>query len=307
MAIPNYQALMLPILWFARDGKERSVREAIDRVSAELGLTEAERMQLLPSGQQPTIDNRVNWAVSYLKKAGVLEATRRAHFRITLRGKEILAEGPSRVDVRFLERFPEFVEFRNLRNTRSPAAGKASAETIVSVEEETPQEEIESAYQKLRNELASEIIQQVMGCSPGFFERLVIDLLLRMGYGGTRRDAGEAIGRSGDGGIDGIIKEDRLGLDVIYIQAKRWQGSVGRPEIQKFVGALQGQRARKGIFITTSSFTSEATHYVSFIDTKVILIDGELLANLMIDHGVGVTTAVTYEIKRVDSDYFADT
>jgi restriction system protein len=220
---------------------------------------------------------------------------------------EVIAEAPGRVDVRFLERFPEFIEFRNLRNTRSPAAGRGSVDTIVSVEEETPQEEIESAYQKLRNELASEIIQQVMGCSPAFFERLVIDLLLTMGYGGTRRDAGEAIGRSGDGGIDGIIKEDRLGLDVIYIQAKRWQGSVGRPEIQKFVGALQGQRARKGIFITTSSFTSEATHYVSFIDTKVILIDGELLANLMIDHGVGVTTAVTYEIKRVDSDYFADT
>jgi restriction system protein len=307
MAIPNYQALMLPILRFAGDGKEHSVREAIDRVSAELALTEGERTQMLPSGQQPTIDNRVNWAVSYLKKAGVLEATRRAHFRVTARGMEVIAEAPARVDVRFLERFPEFVEFRNLRNTRSTSAGRGSVETTISVEEETPQEEIESAYQKLRNELASEIIQQVMGCSPAFFERLVIDLLLRMGYGGTRRDAGEAIGRSGDGGIDGIIKEDRLGLDVIYIQAKRWQGSVGRPEIQKFVGALQGQRARKGIFITTSSFTSEATHYVSFIDTKVILIDGELLANLMIDHGVGVTTAVTYEIKRVDSDYFADT
>jgi restriction system protein len=170
----------------------------------------------------------------------------------------------------------------------------------------TPQEEIEGAYQKLRNELASELVQQVLSCSPAFFEKLVIDLLLTMGYGGTRRDAGEAIGRSGDGGIDGIIKEDRLGLDAIYIQAKRWQGTVGRPEIQKFVGALQGQRARKGIFITTSSFTADATQYAAMIETKVVLIDGNMLASLMIDHGVGVTTAVTYEIKRVDSDYFLE-
>ncbi|MBV9109713.1 MAG: restriction endonuclease [Gemmatimonadetes bacterium] len=306
MAIPDYQSLMLPVLQFACDEKEHSTREAIDVLASTCALTDEERNRLLPSGQQPTFDNRVNWAVSYLKKAGVLQATRRAHFRITSRGLDLLREAPARVDVKLLERFPEFVEFRNLRNTRSmngvPPVGPNAEEE----EDETPQEAIESAYQKLRNELASELIQQVLSCSPAFFERLVIDLLLQMGYGGTRRDAGEAIGRSGDGGIDGIIKEDRLGLDVIYIQAKRWQGSVGRPEIQKFVGALQGQRARKGIFITTSTFTADAVQYTSYIDTKVILIDGRMLASLMIDHGVGVTTAVAYEIKRMDSDYFSD-
>lgn len=304
MSIPDYQTLMLPVLQFAQDGAEHSTRDAVEALSAKFKLTDDEKSQLLPSGQQPKFANRVNWSISYLKKACLLESTRRAHFRITERGRGVLLERPVRVDVNYLERFTEFIEFRSLRNTRSGSG--ASTDVVVVRDDETPQEEIESAYQKLRNELASEIIQQVLGCSPAFFERLVIDLLLQMGYGGTRRDAGEAIGRSGDGGIDGIIKEDRLGLDVIYIQAKRWQGSVGRPEIQKFVGALQGQRARKGIFITTSTFTNEALQYTLYIDTKVILIDGELLANLMIDHGVGVTTAVRYEIKRVDSDYFTD-
>ena len=172
--------------------------------------------------------------------------------------------------------------------------------------EQTPEEEIEAAYQRIRNDLADEIVQQIMSCSPAFFERLVIDLLVRMGYGGTRKDAGQAVGKSGDGGIDGIIKEDRLGLDVIYLQAKRWEGTVGRPEIQKFVGALQGQRARRGIFITTSSFTKEAVQYTSMIENKVVLIDGEMLAKLMIDHGVGVSAVATYEVKRVDTDYFSD-
>lgn len=297
---------MLPVLQYSQDRSEHSTREAIDALAPVLRLTEAERNELLPSGQQTRFANRVNWSISYLKKAGLLESTRRAHFRITERGLSVLREQPSKIDLALLEQFPEFVEFRSLRNTRV-SSSTSPGEAIAEQEPETPLEEIESAYQKLRNELASELIQQVMSCSPAFFEKLVIDLLLQMGYGGTRHDAGEAIGRSGDGGIDGIIKEDRLGLDVIYIQAKRWQGSVGRPEIQKFVGALQGQRARKGIFITTSTFTGDAVQYTSHIDTKVILIDGELLATLMIDHGVGVTTSVTYEIKRVESDYFADT
>lgn len=304
MTIPGFQVLTLPILQFAEDGREHSTREVMDAVAGQLGLSEEERSELVPSGQQARFDNRITWAVSYLKKAGLLEYTRRGYFRITERGHAVLAERPEKVDIKFLERFPEFIAFRSLRNTR--AVAPESVGVVAAGEEETPLEAIESAYQKLRNELAADLIQQVMGCSPAFFERLVIDLLLKMGYGGTRRDAGEAIGKSGDGGIDGIIKEDRLGLDVIYIQAKRWQGTVGRPEIQKFVGALQGQRARKGIFITTSTFTNEALHYVGYIDTKVILIDGDLLANLMIDHGVGVNTTVAYEIKRIDSDYFED-
>ena len=182
----------------------------------------------------------------------------------------------------------------------------ASVDLDESTAEQTPEEEIEAAYQRIRNELADEIVQQIMSCSPSFFERLVVDLLVRMGYGGTRKDAGQAVGKSGDGGIDGIIKEDRLGLGVIYLQAKRWEGPVGRPEIQKFVGALQGQRARRGIFITTSSFTREALQYTSMIENKVVLIDGEMLAQLMIDHGVGVSSVASYEIKRVDTDYFAE-
>ena len=220
---------------------------------------------------------------------------------------QVLETEPARVDMKYLERYPEFVAFRTKRNRsdgdRSPDISFPQNEAV---ENETPEEAIEAAHQRLRNELAEELLQQIMACSPAFFERLVVDLLLRMGYGGTRKDAGQAIGRSGDGGIDGIIKEDRLGLDAIYIQAKRWEGSVGRPEIQKFVGALQGQRARKGIFITTSSFTRDATNYASMIENKVVLIDGEMLAKLMIDSNVGVSAIVTYDIKRVDSDYFTE-
>jgi restriction system protein len=205
--------------------------------------------------------------------------------------------------MKLLERFPEYLEFRSPSTDGGPGAPALMNEPAV---EQTPEEEIEAAYQRIRNDLADELLQQIMSCSPAFFERLVVDLIVRMGYGGNRKEAGQAVGKSGDGGIDGIIKEDRLGLGVIYLQAKRWEGSVGRPEIQKFVGALQGQRARRGIFITTSFFTKEAVQYTSMIENKVVLIDGEMLAQLMIDHGVGVSPVATYEIKRVDSDYFAE-
>jgi restriction system protein len=303
MSIPDYQTIMLPLLRFASDGQEHSVREAIDVLAKQFSLSVDERDQLLPSGQQAIFDNRVNWAVTYMKKAGLLEPTRRAHFRVTPRGGDVVRSNPPRIDGKFLEQFAEFQQFKTKRNIASVAT-PAPKVLAPQEDDETPEEAIEGAYQRLRSALAAELLDQVMACSPAFFERLVIDVLVTMGYGGTRRDAGEAIGRSGDAGIDGIIKEDRLGLDVIYIQAKRWDGAVGRPEIQKFVGALQGQRARKGIFITTSSFTKEALQYASMIDTKVVLIDGDLLAQLMIDHGVGVAPMATYELKRVDSDYF---
>ena len=205
------------------------------------------------------------------------------------------------INAKFLEQFPEFIEFRAKRTNNGKPT---SLEETRHSEEQTPEEIIENAYQSIRNNLASELIQQIMDCSPTFFERLVVDLLVKMGYGGTRMDAGQAVGQSGDGGIDGIIKEDRLGLDVLYIQAKRWEGSVGRPEIQKFVGALQGQRAKKGIFVTTSSFSKQAVDYVSLIESNVVLIDGEMLAKLMIDHSIGVSAIAAYEIRRVDSDYF---
>lgn len=303
MPIPDYQTLMLPLLRFAADSHEHTTREAVEVLATEFRLTPAERNELLASGQQAIFNNRIGWANSYLKKAGLLESPRRGALRITAKGKQILGENPSRIDVKFLERFPEFIEFRDTsRNNREAT----STETVVIATEQTPEEALELAHQSLRRSLAQDILSRILSCSPTFFERLVVELLVKMGYGGSRRDAGERIGQSGDGGIDGIIKEDRLGLDTIYIQAKRWQGSVGRPEIQKFVGALQGQRAKKGVFITTSFYTAEAIDYASRIDTKVVLIDGQLLANLMMDFDVGVSVSASYIVKRIDSDYFEE-
>ncbi|MDZ7314763.1 MAG: restriction endonuclease [candidate division KSB1 bacterium] len=301
MTIPDYQSIMLPLLRFAGDGGEHSLRETIEALADEFRLTDEERSRLLPSGQQAFFDNRVGWARTYLKKAGLLETTRRGYYRITERGKQVLRQKPAKIDTAFLLQFPEFGEF-----IKTSRIGSNEPQDKQGEETQTPEEMIETAYQKLRQGLASELLQLIKDRSPAFFERLVIDLLVRMGYGGTRKDAGEAIGRTGDGGIDGIIKEDRLGLDIVYVQAKRWESAVGRPEIQKFAGALQGQRARKGIFITTSSFTQDALDYVARIDSKIVLIDGDMLAQLMIDHNVGVTTVASYELKRIDSDYFTE-
>lgn len=300
MAIPDFQSIMLPLLRFAGDNQEHSLRQAIEALAKEFGLNDAEQKELLPSGQQPIFDNRVGWARSYMKKAGLLESPRRGYFRITQRGLDALGKTPSKIDIHFLQQFSEFVEFRSLRRHADGAIEEPGPS------EETPGEALEAAYLKVRQSLAAEVLQAVKACSPAFFERLVVDLLVKMGYGGSRQDAGSAVGRSGDDGIDGIIKEDRLGLDIIYIQAKRWDGMVGRPEIQKFAGALQGQRARKGIFITTSSFSKEAEEYVSRIDSKIVLIDGERLARLMIDHNVGISPVSSYEIKKIDSDYFTE-
>ncbi len=303
MAIPDFQTIMLPLLRFAADGKEHRVRDSIDGLADHFGLTEAERRDMLPSGQQPTFDNRVAWARTYMKKAVLLQAPRRGYFKLTDRGRGVLAENPEQVNIQYLIRYPEFVEFRSQRGTRSK---KDHESDVPQPTKETPEEVVESAYQEIREDLSTEIISTVKVCSPRFFERLVVDLLVEMGYGGTRKDAGQAIGATGDGGIDGIIKEDRLGLDIVYVQAKRWEATVGRPDIQKFAGALQGQRARKGVFITTSAFSKEALDYVETIDSKIILIDGDTLADLIIDYGVGVTPFATYELKRVDSDYFAE-
>jgi restriction system protein len=302
MPIPDYQTLMLPLLRFSADGKDHTTREAMEVLATEFQLTPAERNELLASGQQAVFNNRVGWANSYLKKAGLLESPRRGALRITARGGQVIGENPPRIDVKYLERFPEFIEFRDASKNNQ----ETTIEAAVTALEQTPEEALELAHQSLRRSLAQDILSRILSCSPTFFERLVVELLVKMGYGGSRRDAGERIGQSGDGGIDGIIKEDRLGLDTIYIQAKRWQGSVGRPEIQKFVGALQGQRARKGVFITTSWYTAEAIDYTSRIDTKVVLIDGQLLANLMMDFDVGVSISASYVVKRIDSDYFEE-
>lgn len=304
MEIPDYQSTMLPLLRATEDGKEHSLRETIEFLANEFNLTDEERKELLPSGQQAIFDNRVGWACTYMKKAGLLESTRRGYFLITERGREVLKRNPKVINDRFLTQFPEFLEFQTRKSKKSTS--NKNDKKLDIVESNTPAEIIESAYQSLRNSIASDLLDTVRSCSPMFFERLVIDLLLKMGYGGSRLDAGKAIGRSGDSGIDGIIKEDKLGLDTIYIQAKRWDGTVSRPEIQKFAGALHGQRSRKGIFITTSSFSKEAWEYASSIDIKIILIDGERLTQLMMDHGVGVSTSATYEIRKIDRDYFSE-
>lgn len=295
---------MLPLLRFASDGQEHSLREAISAVADAFNLTEEERSRLLPSGRKPVIDDRVGWARVYMGQAGLLESTRRGFFRITPRGMKLLSSNPQVVNDETLKQYPEFVDFR-FRKSKKRTEASSNAD-FPSQGESTPEETLEDAYRSIRNRLAVELLEQVKGCSPAFFERLVVQLLVAMGYGGTLEDAGEAIGRSGDGGIDGIIKEDRLGLDLIYLQAKRWEGTVSRPEIQKFAGALQGRRAKKGVFITTSEFSREAREFASAIDTKIILIDGNELAEYMIDFNVGVAVESVYEIKRIDSDYFME-
>jgi len=303
--IPASQTLMLPVLKLAADGEEHKFSHAVDALADQFALSQEERNELLPSGSQAVFNNRVGWARSYLKQAGLLGAPKRGFFVITPKGQELLAKNPPEINVTLLEQYPEFVEFRNRRKEKSESDNESTDQTAPEqVTNETPEDALASAYKKLRTSLEAEILSAVKESSPSFFERVVVDLLVKMGYGGNRQDAGRAMGKSGDGGIDGIINEDRLGLDVIYIQAKRWEGSVGRPEIQKFAGALQGQRARKGVFITTSNFTKEAKEYASLIESKIILIGGEQLAKLMAEHNVGVSTVGMYEVKKLDSDYF---
>ncbi len=301
MPVPDFQSIMLPLLRHCADGQEHSKGDILPFLGKEFGLSDADMTELLPTGRQGKFDNRVGWAKSYLKQAGLLETTGRGLFRISERGRQVLREAPHRVDMKYLERFPEYQAFKS--RTRERARAPVTAGEI---DQTTPEEMLESGYQALRSTLAADILQLVKGVSPAFFERLVMQLLLKMGYGGTRDDAGQVVGKSGDGGIDGIINEDRLGLDVIYIQAKRWDGDVGRPEIQKFVGALAGNKASKGVFITTSGFSKEARAYAGQVNSKVVLIDGAMLADLMIDYNIGVSTRETYEIKRVDSDFFAE-
>lgn len=307
MAVPDYQSLMLPLLQFAaRKGTEISTSEAVEVLAKELGLTEDDLREMLPSGVQPTFVNRVGWAATYMKKAGLLETTRRGFYQITDRGRDLLEKQPKTINVELLRQYPEFREFEGPKDTRS--SNKASKQKALSeTSAATPLEQLEAAYESLRDKLADELLAKLKKVSPAFFEKVVVELLVKMGYGGSRADAGKAIGKSGDGGIDGIIKEDKLGLDVVYVQAKRWDSNpVGRPDVMQFVGALQAQRANKGIFITTSRFTEDASSYVSQIGSKIVLIDGEQLTNLMIEHDVGVSTVSLYPVKKVDSDYFEE-
>lgn len=302
MAMPTYEDIMLPFLKRLSDGQVHSLQELRQVLADELQLTEEERTRQFPSGLQSIFYNRLGWARTYLKKAMLIEAITSGRFQITERGRKVLQTNPSRIDNRLLTQFAEFKEFKSHYQVKAD-----QTETEDSGEaDKTPSEMIHSYYQELRNTLAEDLLQQISDRSPAFFEHLVLDLLLKMGYGGSREDAAQVVGKSGDEGIDGIIKEDRLGLDVIYVQAKRWKNSVGSPEIQGFIGALQLKGAHKGIFITTSTFTQAAKEIAARVGTRIVLIDGLQLAQLMIDYGVGVATETVYEIKRIDSDYFME-
>jgi restriction system protein len=302
--IPDYQTLMLPLLRLYETQEALSISELEPILAEQFSLTEEERTRLLPSGKQRTFLNRIGWARTHLGKAGLLESPQRSLWRLTARGREVLQQNPTRIDVTFLEQFAEFLEFQNTRRPNDAILENPLPQAAF----QTPEEALDFGYSQLYQTLIQSILEQVKACSPSFFEQLVVELLVKMGYGGTVQDAGQVVGRSGDGGIDGIIKEDKLGLDVIYLQAKRWDSVVGRPEIQKFVGALAGHGARKGVFITTSHFTEEALNYARnpVNNIKIVLIDGQQLSALMIAHNLGVSVTRVIEVKRVDSDYFTE-
>jgi restriction system protein len=304
MAIPDYQSIMLPLLESISDCKEHKMRNVTDELALRLGVTEEEQKELLPSGVAPVFYNRTAWAKTYLKKAGLIDSPKQGIVTISKRGLDVLKQKPTLINVKFLKQFTEFLEFQ----TTKKEEGEIEIDSNEDQSIETPEELLETAYLKIRKSLASELLNRVVELSPAFFEKLVVELLVKMGYGGSIKDAGKAMGKSGDEGIDGTIKEDKLGLDIIYIQAKRWKpgNTVGRPELQKFVGALAGQGAKKGIFITTSSFTKEASEYTPRNETKIVLIDGNQLTQLMIDYNLGCTTQQTYEVKKMDSDYFGE-
>ena len=304
MAIPDFQSLMLPLLKAASDGQSHSINNVCEKLATEFSLTEEELNQYLASGSQKIFYNRVYWAKAYLKMAGLVENVSRGFFKITLVGVDVLKQQPSEINIKFLRRFQSFIDSTTKRDEEKEINTSEVVEVNI---DKTPEEIISNNYLKIRKALAFELLSKVKQCTPAFFETLVVDLLVKMGYGGSLKEAGKATRLTNDGGIDGIIKEDKLGLDVIYIQAKRWESqSVGRPDIQSFVGALDGQRANKGVFITTSKFADSAIEYVKTISKKVILIDGEQLANFMIDYGLGISTFTTYELKKIDHDYFED-
>jgi restriction system protein len=301
--IPDFQTLMLPLLKLISDGKEYKMRTVEEMLAEQFNLTKEELVELLPSGTDYIFKNRIGWSKTYLKKAGLIDSYKRGCITISEKGKVIIDSNPPIINVKFLKQFPEFLAFQI---PQKKEAVEIEQEIGEETKQQNPEELIELGYIKIRQSLEQDLLSKLKTVDPYFFERIVVELLVKMGYGGSIQDAGRAIGKSGDEGIDGIIKEDKLGLDVIYIQAKRWEGVVGRPEVQKFVGALAGQRAKKGVFITTSNFTKEATQYAMQMDTKIVLIDGEKLAQYMIDYNLGVSVQNTYEIKKIDSDYFEE-
>lgn len=305
MSIPDYQSIMLPILQLGADGLEHRTRDAIVQLGKDFHLTEDEMTELSPSGQDYVFSNRYGWARTYLKKAGLIHYTGWGRFRITDAGRALLGEKPLKIDVALLKRYPAFLEFYGGSKTEEASANTSVTKPKLS--DETPEELIASAHFELRKLVQSELLAKVVGGTPKAFERLVVKLLTRMGYGGSVSDAGHALGRPHDGGIDGVINQDKLGLDRIYIQAKRWRdATVGSVEVQGFVGALAGRKARRGVFITTSKFSREAISYAASLENTVILVDGGRLVELMFEYGLGVSTQNTYEIKVIDNDFFEE-
>lgn len=302
MAIPDFQSVMRPVLATVQNGMPMPLNEVRERVAEQFQLTEEERKERLPSGHQTVINNRVGWARTYLNKAGLLCIPTKGMVQITPRGVIALADGPERITVKWLKQFPEFADF----HTAKPRELDVPALLDVEVAETTPDEQLADAHQALVQSLADELLVQVRAATPSFFEQLVVDLMIAMGYGGSRKEAGKATQATNDDGIDGTIKEDKLGLDVIYLQAKRWTNTVHRPEIDKFIGALTRQRARKGVFITTSDFSDGARMAALGLDIKVVLIDGVELSRLMVENNLGVSIKQVYEVKQLDSDYFAE-
>ncbi len=303
MPIPDYQTLMLPLLNLLQDGKERTKIDAVSRLAGEFHLSDEERNERFTNSDGNVFHSCVSWARTFLKQAGLLIYPKRGSMQITPRGLSVLQEHPQRIDNAYLRRFEEFEDFLNRSKAETAGAPRAEAPSASS---HTPKEMIEAGYASHRAAVEAEILATVKSCSPEFFERLVVHLLTAMGYGGSRSDAGRAVGRSGDGGVDGVIKEDKLGIDLLYIQAKRWDSApVGRPEIQKFVGALHGQKAKKGVFLTTSKFSADAqTYAASLSDPRIVLVDGPQLAALMFDHnlGVAILDELLFQMLREDLD-----
>ncbi|MGY6529125.1 MAG: restriction endonuclease [Cyanobacterium sp.] len=302
MTTPNFQKFFKPLLEIASDNKEHSTKEAKEILIKKMGLTSDDLSEKVRSGAMTKVDNRIWWAKSYFVKAKIFSSPKRGVFKITQRGKDLLALNHEEITTKELQQYPEFLEFSSNKKQ------KIDNESLdkISIDKETPEEVLENSYEEIRNQLANELLDIIKQHSYEFFENLVVDLMVKMGYGGSRSDAGQSVGKTADEGIDGIIKEDKLGLDLIYLQAKKWEGTIGRPEIQKFVGALHGKRAKKGVFITTGTFTKTAFDYVENIESKVILIDGNSLVNYMIDYNLGVSSSVVYEIKKIDTDYFLE-
>ncbi|MBN56321.1 restriction endonuclease [Thalassolituus sp. UBA3500] len=304
MPIPDYQTLMRPVLVTLDTQGDMSLRNLVDLLSDQYQLTDEERRRMTPSKRSPLMYNRVAWATTYLRKAGLIESPQRGISHLTAIGRQVLAENPEKIDASYLKQFEAFEEFRAIDNRSTEAA---ETQTIEVSEALDPTERLEQAHQELQASLADDLLAQVKRQTPEFFEKLVVELMLAMGYGGWSEKAGQATQYTNDGGVDGIINEDPLGLDTIYLQAKRYTGnSVGRPDVQAFVGALEMKRARKGVFITTSRFSRDAIDYVNMIEKRVVLIDGMQLAELMIRYDLGVTVKDTYQVKSLDTDYFAE-